>query len=319
MVNDLTVTKEQEWWSDTQLAALQHMGVQDAPNADLAVFLHQCKRTGLDPFSRQVYMIGRKNKVKQWQNGQQVDVWETKWTIQTAIDGFRLIARRAADHNREKFAEPETLWCGEDGIWHDVWLGAGHPSAAKVVVERGDGVFTAVALFNEYCGTRYDKTLRKQVPNSMWASKPAVMLAKCAEALALRKAFPQDLSGLYTANEMDAVEEVQATVVEEPKEEKPEWPAPSEGVLMASETDLDKLHETKNQWLAVFASASERDFNNELRRIVGRRDVNRNNITLTECETATQALQAQIIKQQNQTDDGQQAETQKEAPSEQAD
>lgn len=331
MVNDLTVTKEQEWWSNTQLAALQHMGVQDAPNADLAVFLHQCKRTGLDPFSRQVYMIGRKNKVKQWQNGQQVDVWETKWTIQTAIDGFRLIARRAADHNREKFAEPETLWCGEDGVWHDVWLGESHPTAAKVVVERGDGVFTAVALFNEYCGTRYDKTLHRQVPNSMWASKPAVMLAKCAEALALRKAFPQDLSGLYTADEMNAAEDIQATVVEEPEKTEPEksqWPEPETveaGIVEESDGEKNRkallagLHDVKEQWLSMFSSASKTDFNNELRRIVGRQDVAPQNITLTECETAMQAFKAQIIKQRNKTNNGQQADEKKEAPSEQAD
>ena len=59
-----------------------------------------------------------------------------------------------------------------------------------------------MALYREYVGTRYDKNLRRQVPTSMWSSKPVTMIAKCAEALALRKAFPQDLSGLYTTDEM---------------------------------------------------------------------------------------------------------------------
>lgn len=74
-----------------------------------------------------------------------------------------------------------------------------------------------VALYREYAGTRFDKSTQRHVPNSMWASKPATMIAKCAEALALRKAFPQDLSGLYTADETD-MDAVQAEIVEEETE-----------------------------------------------------------------------------------------------------
>src|SRR5690606_39764911 len=63
------------------------------------------------------------------------------------------------------------------------------PAAAKVVVVRDGNRYPAVALFSEYAATKRDGTL-----TGMWLSKPALMLAKCAEALALRKAFPLDLS-----------------------------------------------------------------------------------------------------------------------------
>lgn len=207
MSNELTIQDNQDVFTQRQLAVLAQIGVQGATPADLAVFLHQCQLTGLDPFNRQIYMINRRQKD---QNGSYV----MKQTIQVGIDGFRTIARRAADRNHELFSEPETLWCGEDGVWHDVWIAPTPPVAAKVTVRRGEGEFTGVALYREYVGTRFDKPTQRHVPNSMWASKPATMIAKCAEALALRKAFPQDLSGLYTADEtnMDAV---QAEIMEE--------------------------------------------------------------------------------------------------------
>lgn len=207
MSNELTIQDNQDVFTQRQLAALAQIGVQGATPADLAVFLHQCQRTGLDPFNRQIYMINRRQKD---QNGN----YMLKQTIQVGIDGFRTIARRAADRNHELFSEPETLWCGEDGVWHDVWIAPTPPVAAKVTVRRGEGEFTGVALYREYVGTRFDKSTQRYMPNSMWASKPATMIAKCAEALALRKAFPQDLSGLYTADETD-MDAVQAEIVEE--------------------------------------------------------------------------------------------------------
>lgn len=203
MGSELTITGEQETFTDTQVAALEQIGVKDAKPGDLAVFFHQVQRTGLDPFAKQIYMIERKGKQ----------------TIQTGIDGFRLIARRAVDRTHETFGEPQTLWCGDDAVWHDVWLGSALPSAAKVVVQRGEGIFVGTARFESYAGRKYDGTL-----TPIWASKPDVMLAKCAEALALRKAFPLDLSGLLTPDELDHDDAMQ-TAVERSNE--PVTPSPS--------------------------------------------------------------------------------------------
>lgn len=99
MSNELTIQDNQDVFTQRQLAALAQIGVQGATPADLAVFLHQCQRTGLDPFNRQIYMINRRQKD---QNGSYV----LKQTIQVGIDGFRTIARRAADRNHELFSEP---------------------------------------------------------------------------------------------------------------------------------------------------------------------------------------------------------------------
>jgi phage recombination protein Bet len=188
----LALQADQTWWDNRQMAALQQMGVENASDGDLLVFLHVSQKTGLDPFARQIYMIGRNIK------DQRTNQWVTKQTIQTGIDGFRLIARRAADRAGEDFEYDDTLWADEEGNWRDVWLKkVTPPTAAKVTVRRGGRRFSAVAVYSEYVQTN-----RNGDPNTMWGRMPANQLAKCAEAAALRKAFPQDLSGIYADEEM---------------------------------------------------------------------------------------------------------------------
>ena len=173
--SQLAIHDDQAFWTDQQLAALRQLGVDANSQGDLAVFFHQAQRSGLDPFKREIYMITRKGKP----------------TIQTGIDGFYKIADRVSRKTGGTWGISETLWCGQDGQWADVWLQAGPPAAAKVTLERNGARFTVVALTSEY-----------QAQGPMWQKMPARMIAKCAEALAIRKAFPEDLSGLYTSEEM---------------------------------------------------------------------------------------------------------------------
>lgn len=147
--------------------------------ADLQNFLIQCKRTGLDPITRQIYAIPMQGKLN----------------IMASIDGLRLIAERSGAYEGQTAPQ----WCGEDGIWKDIWLSNVPPKAAKVGVYKTkfrEALF-AVALFDEYA----KKTNGK--PDFMWAKMPALMISKVAESLALRKAFPNEMSGIYSADEMD--------------------------------------------------------------------------------------------------------------------
>lgn len=189
---ELAIGETQTAFTPQQVAMLQHIGVEGADDSDLNVFFHQCKRTGLDPFARQIYMIGRPSF------NRKRDRFETKQTIQTGIDGYRLIGRRAADRAHDAITVHPPQWAHPEGGWREVWIPAwGSPVGARVTIERNGSPFTATALFDEYKQTKKNGGL-----TSMWAQRPAGQIAKCAEAAAWRMAFPQDLSGIYTDEEM---------------------------------------------------------------------------------------------------------------------
>lgn len=142
---------------------------------ELELFLAQCNRTGLDPLTRQIWFIKVDNKV----------------VIQASIDGLRAIAERSSSY------------AGQD---------APEFKAVKTLDGKADiQCSVRVYRFNE--GQRYQASVgvayfseskpawASRSPSSLWNTKPKLMLAKVAESLALRKAFPNDLSGIYTPEE----------------------------------------------------------------------------------------------------------------------
>lgn len=144
---------------------------------ELQLVIYQATRTGLDPLSRQIYPMKNKGRL----------------TFITSIDGYRLIAERTGKYR----GQVGPFWCGEDGEWKDVWLAEGQPAAAKVGVlkDGNDEPTWGVARFKSY-----------NKGSGQWPIMGDVMIAKCAEALALRKAFPHELGSVYTQEEMDQAE-----------------------------------------------------------------------------------------------------------------
>ena len=204
-------------WTAAQVRLIKDSLTSNLTDPEFALFAQVCHRTGLDPFTRQIYAIKR----RQQQNGQ----WVERMTIQTGIDGYRVTAERTGEYvGGDAPRYGAACKCG------DTRRGA-HPLWASVTVRRiKDGEVFATAEradFHEYVVLNRDGS-----PQGLWAKMPKRMLAKCAEALALRRAFPSLLHGIYTAEEMaqadaptvDAAQVVDATVVQNTNAPEPDTP-----------------------------------------------------------------------------------------------
>lgn len=160
---------------DSELALLRDSMCRGADETEFNLFVRTCRHLRLNPLAKQIYWFKDK--------GGRVS------TI-TSADGFRLIAQRTGEYEGQTAPQ----WCGKDGVWRDVWLGEGAPYAARVGVYRRG--------FREplYAVARVAAYSKNQ---GLWLTMADVLSAKCAEVLALRKAFPNELSGVYATEEME--------------------------------------------------------------------------------------------------------------------
>lgn len=177
-------------FSQDQLALIRQTVAKDTTPQEFNLFVEVCKYRGLNPFARQIYAIIRNAG----------DPHKRQLTIQTSIDGYRLLAEKSGLYAGQ--IGPE--WCGEDGVWHDVWLSDKPPVAARVGILRKDfsqptwGIAKYKAFYVE--------------TNPLWKKMPDHMLSIRAESIGLRKAFPDQMSGIYTREEMEQADHDLPTV-----------------------------------------------------------------------------------------------------------
>lgn len=183
-----------------------------APSGIMAAFIQACNRTGLDPTTKQIYAA----------------LMSGKWTVLVGVDGMRVVAQRTGQYEGQTPVE----WTADGKTWVDAWLPelqggkkGDHPAAARVgILRRG----FSQPLMQVVTWAEFGMDSRFKGDN--WGTRPAHMLGIRAETHALRKAFPNDLSGLYTPEDFDNDEiDTSDAIVIEPTED---W----KGLIDAAET-----------------------------------------------------------------------------------
>jgi phage recombination protein Bet len=175
MSNDL-VTTETTMGMDRQIVVtadqmktIKNVIFHDATDDELKLFIYHCQRKGVHPMDKLIHPIKRGGKV----------------SFQASIDYLRAESESAGDYRGMK--QPEFAFDEKGKL----------ESATITVIREINGMeteFTATAYWDEFV---------PGPPNDfMWKKMPRHMLAKCAEALARRMAWPKKLADLYTPEEM---------------------------------------------------------------------------------------------------------------------
>ena len=213
--------------SGHQLALIKRTVAADTNAAEFDLFAEVARRTGLDPIRKQIsaLVFNKGNPEKR------------RMAIVTTIDGLRAIAARSRRYRPDE-DEPaleydqalkgDTNPLGLVKATVRIWI-------ADVMRDGGWKPVTGVAYWEEFAPLKEEwaeneRTGRREKTGKQtldtggnWGRMGRLMLAKCAEAQALRKAFPEDTSGLYETAEFDraaaeertASELIELTVVED--------------------------------------------------------------------------------------------------------
>lgn len=185
VVNQALFERAPVSYNEQQLQLIKDAYARGASDEEFHLFVEIAKHRRLDILKGHMCMIKFKDK----QLGR--DVFQPV----VKIDGYRSLAEGSGQYE----GQTSPQWCGKDGIWRDVWLEDVPPAAARVGVYRAGfrEPLYAVARFNSYAQRWPDGNLKGQ-----WGMMADLMIAKCAESLALRKAFPDQLGGTYTDDEL---------------------------------------------------------------------------------------------------------------------
>jgi len=170
---------------------LQNSLYPGAKAESIKLVLAYCKAAGLDPLQKPVHIVPI--SVKQGQD------YVTRDVVMPGIGLYRTQASRTGEYagvTEPEFGQTKQLKIGDFSLDYPEWC--------RVTVKRclASGQFVEFTANERWLENYATQKRDSAIPNAMWKRRPFAQLAKCAEAQALRKAFPE-LGAAPTADEME--------------------------------------------------------------------------------------------------------------------
>lgn len=164
--------------------------------------LSYCSARKLDIFKKPVHIVPMWDSAKR-------DYVETVWPSINEVRTTAFRTKQYAGCNEAEFGEDITLTFSgrtkEGNSWVDKEVTLTVPEWCRITVCRLDATGTP----RNYVGPKtywkesYATSGKSELPNQMWSKRSRGQLEKCAEAAALRKAFPEEVGDMITAEEME--------------------------------------------------------------------------------------------------------------------
>jgi len=203
----------------SQIQLIQRMN-PDCNQTEFDQFLHVSAQLGLDPLRKQIYaFVFSKDKPDR-----------RRMSIVVGIDGFRAVAKRSGEYRPDTRAPRFTY---DPALVDEAKNPLGLISAEVSVYQHSHGQWhevAAVAYWDEFApiveggkwvngedgrrSFRKDGTMQLDPNKDNWRKMARLMLAKCAEAQAIRRAWPEDLSAIYSDEELDRAKTLDLTATE---------------------------------------------------------------------------------------------------------
>lgn len=198
-MNNVVAIKPNMDWSPAELRLIKHNVAKDANDTEFDVFIHTARKLGLDPLRKQIYCwIFNKDNPK-FRN----------MVIVTSIGGYRSIAERTSNYRPDDKAPRYTI------ATPNKLNPLGIERAEVTVYKFAQGQWFPVvgeAWWDEYVPIIKDRDSGEEMIDPKkkgWTKMPRIMISKCAEANALRKAWPDDFAGINTEDELDRAHSAQ--------------------------------------------------------------------------------------------------------------
>lgn len=213
-----------------------------AKDNSIKMVVSYCKARRIDPMLKPVHIVPMNVKTGKKDSAGK-DIYEWRDTILPGIGLYRIDASRSGQYagmSEPEFGQDITEKVGSVTLTYPKWCKV---TARKLLPNGNIAEFTAKELWKENYAT---KGRNDSTPNAMWEKRSYGQLAKCAEAQALRKAFPDIVGQEYTKEEMEG-----KSFAPEPEKMKDVTPTPpkKEKVLLTAE-ELEKQFE-------IFSTAIE--------------------------------------------------------------